>query len=64
MTDTTGSPPILLLDDVFSELDASRRAALLANLPHGQTLLTTAADVPEGTHPDLVLHVAAGTITR
>ena len=55
---------MLLLDDVFSELDPDRSDALLANLPAGQTLLTTAADVPEGTHPDLVLHVAAGTITR
>ena len=62
VADATGSPPILLLDDVFSELDASRRSALLANLPRGQTLLTTAADVPEGTHPDLVLHVAGGSI--
>ena len=62
VTDATGSPPILLLDDVFSELDAARRSALLANLPRGQTLLTTAADVPEGTHPDLVLHVAGGSI--
>ena len=37
-------------------------AALLANLPVGQTLLTTAADVPEGTDPDLVLRVAHGTV--
>jgi DNA replication and repair protein RecF len=63
VTDETGSPPILLLDDVFSELDASRRAALLEHLPTGQTLLTTAADVPAGTDPDLVLHVADGTVT-
>jgi DNA replication and repair protein RecF len=62
VADATGSPPILLLDDVFSELDATRRAALLANLPRGQTLLTTAADVPEGTDPDLVLRVADGTV--
>ncbi len=63
VTDETGAAPILLLDDVFSELDASRRAALLANLPVGQTLLTTAADVPEGTDPDLVLRVAHGTVS-
>jgi DNA replication and repair protein RecF len=62
VTEVTGSAPILLLDDVFSELDASRRAALLANLPEGQTLMTTAADVPAGTHPDLVLQVEEGTV--
>lgn len=63
VTDATGSPPILLLDDVFSELDASRRTALLRHLPVGQTLLTTAADVPADTDPELVLHVGDGTVT-
>jgi DNA replication and repair protein RecF len=62
VTDATSSAPILLLDDVFSELDASRRTSLLANLPAGQTLMTTAADVPAGARPDLVLRVARGTI--
>ena len=37
-----GAAPVLLLDDVFSELDAQRAAALVRNLPPGQTLLTTA----------------------
>lgn len=64
VTEETGSPPILLLDDVFSELDASRRSGLLANLPTGQTLITSAADVPAGTRPDLVLTVADGVIER
>jgi len=37
-----GEPPLLLLDDVLSELDHSRRAALLDHLaPMGQVLLTT-----------------------
>lgn len=62
VTVRTGSPPILLLDDVFSELDASRRSGLLRNLPVGQTLITTAADIPAETRPDLVMQVAAGTI--
>ena len=35
ITDVTGSAPILLLDDVFSELDPDRSDALLANLPAG-----------------------------
>lgn len=33
--------PIILLDDVFSELDEHRRAALLESLPTGQTIITT-----------------------
>jgi DNA replication and repair protein RecF len=40
--------PILLLDDVFSELDPARSRALVAELPAGQALLTTAAPVPSG----------------
>ena len=46
LAERRGSPPLLLLDDVFSELDAGRRLALLAALPPGgQTLATaTSAD--------------------
>ncbi len=36
-----GVPPILLLDDVFSELDAARSESLRAALPDGQTVITT-----------------------
>ncbi|MGH9057027.1 MAG: DNA replication/repair protein RecF [Acidimicrobiales bacterium] len=43
-----GSTPILLLDDVFSELDADRSDALLACLPSGQAILTTAGEAPPG----------------
>lgn len=35
------APPLLLLDDVFSELDASRRQALAALAKDYQTLITT-----------------------
>ncbi|HLM65259.1 MAG TPA: DNA replication/repair protein RecF [Acidimicrobiales bacterium] len=63
VTDETGTPPILLLDDVFSELDPDRSAALLANLPSGQTLLTTAGGLPPDAAPDVVLRVRAGTVT-
>jgi DNA replication and repair protein RecF len=41
-----GSAPLLLLDDVFSELDPERTRALLAGMPPGQTLLTTALPPP------------------
>jgi DNA replication and repair protein RecF len=40
--------PTLLLDDVFSELDPARSRALVAELPAGQAILTTAAPLPEG----------------
>ena len=37
-----GTPPLLLLDDIFGELDLARRAALLAALPAGaQQIITT-----------------------
>lgn len=45
-TEHLGSAPLLLLDDVFSELDPRRSRALLAGLPPGQTLLTTALPPP------------------
>jgi DNA replication and repair protein RecF len=57
----TATTPVLLLDDVFSELDAGRSAALLASLPAGQTLLTSATGLPPLAAPDLVVDVTAGT---
>jgi len=47
VTEREGRPPILLLDDVFSELDPARSRALVHQLPAGQTLLTTAVPLPE-----------------
>lgn len=44
----TALTPILLLDDVFSELDPFRSRALVAELPQGQSILTTAAPLPAG----------------
>lgn len=38
----TGRPPILLIDDIFGELDPSRRKALLSTLPaESQVFITT-----------------------
>ena len=42
--DQTGEEPILLLDDVFSELDRVRAGALGAVLPDSQTFITTTAE--------------------
>jgi DNA replication and repair protein RecF len=64
LTEVTGSAPVLLLDDVFSELDPDRSDALLANLPAGQTILTSASGLPPKAVPDLVLQVGAGRIER
>lgn len=63
VTAASGASPILLLDDVLSELDEGRSEALVAHLPPGQTLLTTAGPLPSHTSPELVLRVADGAIT-
>jgi DNA replication and repair protein RecF len=57
-----GEEPVLLLDDVFSELDPGRAAALLAHLPAGQALLTTAGPLPAGVEPAWRLAVHGGTV--
>jgi DNA replication and repair protein RecF len=48
VSDRIGSAPILLLDDVFSELDPARSEALLGCLPPGQAVVTTAGELPPG----------------
>lgn len=58
----TDTPPVLLLDDVFSELDVDRSAALLASLPAGQTVLTSATELPAGAEPGLLLRVRDGVV--
>jgi DNA replication and repair protein RecF len=60
--DMVGDEPVLLLDDVFSELDAARAGALVEHLPAGQTLITTASSLPSGIRPELRLRVAAGRL--
>jgi DNA replication and repair protein RecF len=54
---TTGVAPLLVLDDVFSELDDERSAALVAALPDGQTLLTSAVDLPPGAVADATIRL-------
>jgi len=58
--------PVLILDDVFAELDAGRRAALAARLTTARQVLVTAAvaeDVPK-VLAGAVLQVADGEVTR
>lgn len=63
VAETTGSPPVLLLDDVFSELDPERSEALVAHLPAGQAFLTTASDPPPAVRPALVVRVRDGRLS-
>jgi DNA replication and repair protein RecF len=50
--------PTLLLDDVFSELDPARSRALIAELPEGQSILTTAAPLPVGINVARIIDIA------
>jgi DNA replication and repair protein RecF len=62
LTGRLGSSPVLVLDDVLSELDPVRGASLLSHLPAGQILLTTAAPPPPGVNPATVARVSAGCV--
>jgi DNA replication and repair protein RecF len=61
---TTGeNKPIILLDDVFSELDEQRRNRLLDNLKNHQIILTTTERQNfSGANEALVIEVENGTI--
>lgn len=50
--DRAGSPPLLVLDDVFSELDGARATAVVRRLPAAQVFATTArpGDTAAGGH--------------
>lgn len=61
LVEQRGAPPLLLLDDVFSELDEPHRRALVGGLPAGAQALVTATErrvYPErGPEPALVVVV-------
>jgi len=60
--DLVGAAPVLLLDDVFSELDRARATALVEHLPEGQALLTTAGALPEGVVAERTMTVHDGRL--
>jgi DNA replication and repair protein RecF len=60
LAERRGEPPLLLLDDVFSELDSARAAALVARLPDGGQTVVTATERPSVLEPDLVVAVTPG----
>jgi DNA replication and repair protein RecF len=60
------TPPLLLLDDIFGELDPSRREALLLGMPRGSQALLSTADL-SGIHPpegSLIHRLEGGTLRR
>jgi len=57
-----GMPPVLLLDDVFSELDPYRSEALLAGLGDGQAILTTAIAPPSQVEATRLLTMDHGVV--
>jgi DNA replication and repair protein RecF len=62
VSELVGEPPLLLLDDVFSELDPARSDALLEHLPLGQAVLTTAGMVPAGAHAERIVRIDGGRV--
>ncbi len=68
LAEERGAPPLLLLDDVMSELDADRRALLVTRVAAvGQCLVTTTdlAHVPGGDGPGVTrLTVARGEVVQ
>lgn len=63
VTEVAGEAPLLVLDDVLSELDPGRSERLIAHMPAGQVIITTAGVLPEAAHPDAVVNVVAGQVT-
>jgi DNA replication and repair protein RecF len=62
LSDRRGTAPLLLLDDVLSELDATRRRALVEALPTGQTIVTATSRtaLPDGAEPAAHVQVEPG----
>ena len=62
VAERVGSTPVLVLDDVLSELDPRRSTALLRHLPEGQVVLTTAGVLPDAAHPDAIVRIESGAV--
>lgn len=60
VAERTGHDPVVLLDDVFSELDADRASALASALPRGQAVLTTTADRSVPVRADSTIEIVGG----
>ena len=61
--EVSGDQPLVLLDDVFSELDETRARRLVECLPNSQIVLTSATGtVPDGVNPTQTLNIHEGQI--
>jgi DNA replication and repair protein RecF len=62
VADRRGAPPLLLLDDVLSELDPARRRILVDRVAgRGQTLITATDPAMLPAEPDQLVEVSPGT---
>ncbi len=64
VTEIADNSPLLVLDDVLSELDPMRCSALLHHLPPGQVVLTTAGVLPQAAHPNAVIRIVNGSVAE
>lgn len=64
LADAAGQSPLLLLDDVFSELDPERSRGVLNALHSEQTLLTTAGALPSDITYSARFRVTNGQVIR
>jgi recombinational DNA repair ATPase RecF len=62
VTESIDDEPVLLLDDVFSELDEHRGNALVEKLTGDQTLVTTAGSLPAAVEPARRLRITDGRV--
>jgi DNA replication and repair protein RecF len=62
VAERTDSTPVLVLDDVLSELDPERSTALLEHLPAGQVVITTASPLPPAAAPERIIEISAGRV--
>lgn len=63
VTQQTNDQPVVLLDDVFSELDSGRATRLIGCLPEAQTVLTTATGtLPDEIEPDTHICLRDGAV--
>lgn len=60
VTEAVGAPPLLILDDVLSELDPARCTALLAVVPPGQVIITSATALPSAARADRTVVISGG----
>lgn len=63
VAESLGMAPVLLLDDVFSELDPDRSAALTKALPDEAQIVITSARPDEVPVPGKMWHVGGGRLT-